>query len=81
MTEALSSYDCPRCASTVEEPFYGPCTACRAELRNTYAAAGNPGAAAGNPGAAAGNPGSGDAASGRFEPRTTVVPNHVATKD
>lgn len=26
-------FDCPRCASAVAERFYGPCAACRAELR------------------------------------------------
>ena len=26
---------CPRCASAVDEEFYGPCRACRTELRAT----------------------------------------------
>jgi hypothetical protein len=25
-------FTCPRCAATVTERFYGPCTPCRAEL-------------------------------------------------
>jgi hypothetical protein len=25
--------DCPRCGRTVEQPFYGPCAGCCAELR------------------------------------------------
>jgi hypothetical protein len=28
---------CPRCALTVASRFYGPCEACRAELRVIYA--------------------------------------------
>ncbi len=27
------SFTCPRCESAVEEEFYGPCTACRHQLR------------------------------------------------
>lgn len=27
------SFDCPRCARSVIETYYGPCTDCRAELR------------------------------------------------
>lgn len=29
------SFDCPRCGTAVEERFYGPCDACRAQLRAT----------------------------------------------
>ena len=29
------SIDCPRCAKPVTERFYGPCDACRDELRAT----------------------------------------------
>jgi hypothetical protein len=29
------SFDCPRCQVAAEEAFYGPCPACRAELRST----------------------------------------------
>ena len=25
---------CPRCSAVVDEPFYGPCVACRADLRS-----------------------------------------------
>jgi len=31
------SFDCPRCAQTVTEPYYGPCQSCRTELRATFA--------------------------------------------
>ena len=31
------TYSCPRCNSEVTERLYGPCTACRAELRVLYA--------------------------------------------
>jgi hypothetical protein len=30
------SVTCPRCNAAGEERFYGPCTACRAELRAQY---------------------------------------------
>ncbi|MCU0267522.1 MAG: hypothetical protein MUF83_02635 [Acidimicrobiales bacterium] len=26
-------FDCPRCATRVAAPFYGPCDTCRTELR------------------------------------------------
>lgn len=26
-------FECPRCTTAVVEPFYGPCAACRAQLR------------------------------------------------
>ena len=29
------TFDCPRCQAPVTERFYGPCDACRAELRAT----------------------------------------------
>ena len=29
------SYECPRCYTAVDERFYGPCTACREDLRAT----------------------------------------------
>jgi len=32
---AVLAFACPRCESPVEEPFYGPCTSCRTELRRT----------------------------------------------
>lgn len=28
--------DCPRCGSTVQARFYGPCDGCRAELRMKF---------------------------------------------
>jgi hypothetical protein len=28
-----TGFACPRCGSAVDEEFYGPCTACRVELR------------------------------------------------
>lgn len=31
------SFTCPRCRRDVEERAYGPCTACRAEMRSTVA--------------------------------------------
>ena len=30
-------FECPRCHTTVTADFYGPCGACRAELRATFA--------------------------------------------
>jgi hypothetical protein len=32
---ATRSFSCPRCAASVEEAFYGPCTSCRQDLRAT----------------------------------------------
>ena len=31
------SIDCPRCGQQVEARFYGPCDACRDQLRATFA--------------------------------------------
>jgi hypothetical protein len=31
------SFDCPRCGATVHERFYGPCPACRSDLRSQLA--------------------------------------------
>lgn len=31
-----SAFACPRCAKTVAEEYYGPCTACQAQLRALY---------------------------------------------
>lgn len=31
------TFACPRCRGEVEERWYGPCTACRSELRSAYA--------------------------------------------
>ena len=30
-----TAFECPRCKQSVEERFYGPCEACRMELRAT----------------------------------------------
>jgi len=29
----LLTFSCPRCATEVEEAYYGPCTSCRTTLR------------------------------------------------
>ena len=31
-------FSCPRCTTAVDEEFYGPCGACRDQLRATYQA-------------------------------------------
>ncbi|MFN8051883.1 MAG: hypothetical protein U0Q22_10625 [Acidimicrobiales bacterium] len=36
----LLSFDCPRCAATVNEPYYGPCVSCRSQLHAQYAGLG-----------------------------------------
>ena len=64
--EAPSSFVCPRCSSPVHERFYGPCEACRRQLR---AEQGSDGTGAAEPERT------------MFEPKMNVVPNHVATKD
>lgn len=33
------AFTCPRCQTDVAEAFYGPCTACREQLRATLGAA------------------------------------------
>jgi hypothetical protein len=33
----VATFDCPRCRSSVDERFYGPCASCRDELRVTQA--------------------------------------------
>ena len=33
MGETGRMFACPRCGSSVEERFYGPCTTCRSALR------------------------------------------------
>lgn len=40
VADRLEPFACPRCTATVEERFYGPCTACRAELTATQGGAG-----------------------------------------
>lgn len=32
----LLAVTCPRCATEVEERFYGPCQSCRTELREKF---------------------------------------------
>lgn len=32
-TTEMSSFECPRCGRAATEEFYGPCGACRGELR------------------------------------------------
>lgn len=32
----LATFTCPRCGGAVTERFYGPCDACRVELRAKY---------------------------------------------
>lgn len=34
-TAATLAFDCPRCGTAAAEAFYGPCTACREQLRAT----------------------------------------------
>jgi hypothetical protein len=36
--DALQPFDCPRCSTPVVERLYGPCAACCADLRATFAA-------------------------------------------
>ncbi len=36
--DSLLAVDCPRCGRSVEQPFYGPCERCLAELRSAYQA-------------------------------------------
>lgn len=31
----LSDFTCPRCARSVRETYYGPCSSCRSELKAT----------------------------------------------
>ncbi len=33
----LLSFDCPRCSTGVVARFYGPCDACRSQLRSAFA--------------------------------------------
>ncbi len=62
----LLDITCPRCAAAASVRFYGPCDACRSQLRAAHEA----------------GPGGAEAVvAERFEPRMNVVPNQVATKD
>lgn len=64
--EPIEPFGCPRCGDTVTERFWGPCSACRAQLTATFGQAGG-----GEPAMK----------TSRFEPAMHVTPNHVATKD
>jgi NMD protein affecting ribosome stability and mRNA decay len=33
----IQAFDCPRCRRSTDQRFYGPCSACRDELRATVA--------------------------------------------
>ena len=76
MTEASATLDttvftCPRCNAEVTERFWGPCSACRDQLRASFGADKAPG-----------DGGDGDSfEAAKFEPAMHVTPNHVATKD
>jgi hypothetical protein len=65
VTETLA---CPRCGAGegTAARFYGPCEACRSELRVKFAA-----------GAEAGPTSTREA----YEPKSNVTPNFVATKE
>lgn len=65
--EQPEPFACPRCGQTVEQRFWGPCAACRAQLVSAYQAQEGSG--------------DGEAENIRYEPAMHVVPNHVATKD
>ena len=69
MTETTGVVDdlvCPRCgAGDGRARFYGPCEACRSELRAKFAATG------------AEPSGTREA----YEPKSNVTPNFVATKE
>lgn len=62
----LDPFTCPRCAATVTERFWGPCSSCREQLKAAHGSTGS---------------GEIGVESTRFEPAMHVVPNHVATKD
>jgi hypothetical protein len=66
MTEAIGELVCPRCGSgDGTARFYGPCEACRDQLRLKFA------------GQEAHAPVEREA----YEPKANVTPNFVATKD
>ena len=35
MAEEVLDFDCPRCSNSVSDRYYGPCEACREQLRAT----------------------------------------------
>jgi hypothetical protein len=66
VTETTGDLVCPRCgAGDGTARFYGPCEACRSELRVKFAGAGD-------------GPASTREA---YEPKSNVTPNFVATKE
>ena len=40
VASARMEFRCPRCAGDVVEDFYGPCDACRTQLRDAFRAEG-----------------------------------------
>ncbi len=67
VVDADLDFRCPRCDRPVSERFYGPCTACRAELAATLGTDTAGGAER--------------VEAELFEPAMNVVPNQVATKE
>jgi len=66
VTETTDVLACPRCgAGDGIARFYGPCEACRSELRAKFAGAGAVPASTRE----------------AYEPKPNVTPNFVATKD
>ena len=61
------SITCPRCGADATEPYYGPCSSCRTQLRATIG-----GDALGNARAVK---------TAEYEPKMNVTPNAVALKD
>lgn len=37
LPSAVMNFTCPRCANSVTEEFYGPCSSCCEELKNAFA--------------------------------------------
>jgi hypothetical protein len=66
MPSEFLDFSCPRCASSVTEPLYGPCAPCRVELRASLGA----------------EPvGAVDETVAAFDPKMNVTPNAVALKE
>jgi len=71
-TLETTAFTCPRCNTEVTERFWGPCAACRQQLKATLGADKS----------ATGGENTGDTfEAAKFEPAMHVTPNHVATKD
>jgi hypothetical protein len=64
--EALTSFTCPRCQEPAEASTYGPCPACRTELKAEQFSVPNEYTLE---------------HSGEYVPKMNVVPNAVATKE